>query len=1125
MKKKCRICLSVKLIALLLFAFIVQVNGEVLAQKVRISLERKNASIESVLREIEEKSDYSFLYNNKLIDVARTVDVSVQDKDLSEVLDMIFEGKVDYQTIDRQIVLTPRNIQRIEKTVSAREENKSGAASLTSGQEKLTIRGIVVDENGVGMPGVSVVVKGTITGVATDVDGNFTINAPAGAILSFSYIGYKNQEFKVEKEDALRIEMQPDAEKLDEVVVVGYGTTKVKDLTGAVSSVTANELEKTNATNVASILQGKAAGVMISTGAAKPGEPVKMRVRGSTSLEGTNEPLYVVDGVPVEQDDMISLNPSDIQSMDILKDASAAAIYGSRAANGVVLITTKRGRVTDKPQLNIHHYTSIEKEIENFRILSADEFRNVVRNAARNTLLVDPANTSAQDILDGKELMEHNTNWYDQLSQLAITNNTELSVRGGSNKVRYFVSLGLTTQDGVLKGDDLSRYSGRMNFDWDVTKALKFGTNINVSYTQQNKAGQGLWQIRQFRPDVPVYDENGEYYKIGSTTDNPVAKTKITDKYDDYRLTGTIFGELELIEDLKFKSSLSASKYMGYNTNYIPSFLYSGSNNGQFKGQGKELSGQSHRTLWDNTLSYNHTFNNIHAVDAVVGISFENSEQRSFSATGRNYPMDEYMNNLSSASTPYDVSGSSAGRGLLSTFGRFNYKLLDKYMFTFTGRYDGSSRFGKNNEFGFFPSGAFAWKINKEPFLEDVKQIDELKLRVSAGLTGTQNIGDYNNKDLYGPNDYMGKPGVTPTVLGNKDLKWETTRQYDAAIDFAFYNYRFSGTLAWYYKDTDDLLWWISFPSSLQPFSGMYKNVGRVVNRGLEFTLSADIFRETAVKWDVTLNISGNRNKVKYLIDQGATEWGGQGNMHGTGSEVLAEGYPVGSILGYRVKGIFQSQEEINTYNEEARRISGDASKYYWTKETKPGNAIYEDVNGDGFVNYKDKVIVGNPEPDFFGGLSTNVSWKGLSLYAMFNFSVGNERTYGNALQNIPTQLSNFIDYNLDNRWSPENPTAKLPSMYIGEGVAETSNLVVYDASYLKLSNLRLQYELPVILKSKFYKSGQVYFSMSNVFTITKYPGVDPATVGSTSANYGGAYDNDIYPGVRTYTVGLKLNF
>ena len=305
MKKKCRICLSVKLIALLLFAFIVQVNGEVLAQKVRISLERKNASIESVLREIEEKSDYSFLYNNKLIDVARTVDVSVQDKDLSEVLDMIFEGKVDYQTIDRQIVLTPRNIQRIEKTVSAREENKSGAASLTSGQEKLTIRGIVVDENGVGMPGVSVVVKGTITGVATDV-----MNAPAGAILSFSYIGYKNQELKVEKEDALRIEMQPDAEKLDEVVVVGYGTTKVKDLTGAVSSVTANELEKTNATNVASILQGKAAGVMISTGAAKPGEPVKMRVRGSTSLEGTNEPLYVVDGVPVEQDDMISLNPS-----------------------------------------------------------------------------------------------------------------------------------------------------------------------------------------------------------------------------------------------------------------------------------------------------------------------------------------------------------------------------------------------------------------------------------------------------------------------------------------------------------------------------------------------------------------------------------------------------------------------------------------------------------------------------------------------------------------------------------------------------------------------------------------------------------------------------------------------
>lgn len=1001
----------------------------------------------------------------------------------------------------------------------------SSVAMAAEAPDSRIVKGVVTDETGQAMPGVAVVVKGTTTGTSTGIDGDFTLKVEANPVLVFSFLGYRSVEEKADGTEELKVVLLPELKKLDEVVVVGYGTTKIKDLTGSVASVGAAELEKTSAVNVASILEGKAAGVMVSTGAAKPGEPVRLRVRGATSLEGSNEPLYVVDGIPVEQEDMIAINPTDIQSMDILKDASAAAIYGSRAANGVVLITTKRGRLSSKPQLGIHHYTGVDTEIRNFSILSGDEYRALMRQAAKNTLAVDPSNELAEGILNGEKLMDENTDWYNLLSQTAVTNTTELSVRGGTDKVRYFASLGMTTQDGVLKGDDLKRYSGRLNFDWDVTSRLKFGTNISFSYTSQNEAGQGLWQIRQFRPDVPVYDEQGEYYKVGGNTDNPVAKTEITNKTDDYRFTGTIFGELEVWKDLKFKSSLSVAKNIGYLSQYYPNFLEEGSGGGRYKGKALESNSQSHRTLWDNTLSYKHEFNDNHALDAMVGVSFENSENRDFSATGTDFPMDEIMNNLGSAATPYGVSGANAGRGLLSSFGRVNYRLMDRYLFTFTGRYDGSSKFGSNNKFGFFPSAAFAWRINKENFMSGLPQLDELKLRVSAGVTGTQNIGDYNNKDLYGTNDFMGIPGITPMVLGNNDLKWETTKQYDIALDYALFNYRLSGTLAYYIKDTDDLLWWIAFPPSLAPFSGMYKNVGRVMNKGWEFSLKADILRDKAVKWDMTLNLAGNKNRVKSLIPEGAIEWSGIGNMHKGGSEVLAEGHPVGAILGYRSKGIFQSWEEIEQYNQYARRISGDNSKYYMGQDVKPGQVIYEDLNGDGIVNNKDREIIGNPEPVLFGGLSANVSWKRLSLYAMFNFSLGNERLYNNTIQNISGSLNNLLDYNLDNRWSPENPAARLPALYLDEPVERVSDLLVHDASYLKLANLRLQYELPVLFNSKFYKSGQLYFSVSNVFTWTGYPGIDPAMAGSTTSNIGGNYDSAAYPGVRTYTAGLKLNF
>lgn len=996
----------------------------------------------------------------------------------------------------------------------------------SDGQVQRVIRGKVTDDKGEPIVGANVWVKGTTIGVATDANGDYSLRiGPDAKSLNASFIGYSEAEKGIMPGvEIYNFSLMPEARKLDEVVVVGYGTTRLKDLTGAVSSINASQLEKEPVMNVASALQGKAAGVQVSLASAKPGEPVKIRVRGSTSLEGTNEPLYVIDGIPSEQADMIAINPDDIQSVDILKDASAAAIYGSRAANGVVLITTKRGVQSEKPQLGIKYFTNFDTQIENFSILNADQFREVIMNAAVNTLKVDPTNKTAQSIKDGTILKDADTDWYKLLSQKAYTNNVEFSVRGGSSVLKYFTSFGMSFQNGVLKGDHLKRYTGRVNLDWDITPMVKFGTNLSLAYTDQAREGQGLWQIKQFRPDIPVYAEDGSYYKIG-TTDNPVAKTQITNTNDLYRFNGTVFGEVQVIPGLRVRSTFSLAKHFNLSHQYYPSFLQEGNNYNTYSGRAVRGTAESVRTLWDNTLSYQNIFKEIHSLDALFGVSFERYKSGDFDATGVDFPMDVILNNLSSATTPYDVGGDDSENGLVSVFGRFNYKLMEKYLFTFTARFDGSSKFGSHNRFGFFPSAAFAWKLDQESFLQDVQEIDELKFRISAGVTGTQNIGDYNNKNLYGPNDFLGKPGIVPTTLGNDDLRWERTKQFDIAVDYAFLDYRLSGTIGWYYKNTNDLLWRIDFPTSLQPFSGMYKNVGRVQNKGFEWVVDARIFRETEVKWNLSFNLSVNRNKVKYLVPEGAQEWAGNGVVQGSGTEVLAEGYPVGAVLGYRTDGIFQSWEQIKEYDLRAQQMTGGTVSYYYSSETKPGQIIYSDVNGDGYISSKDRVIIANPEPKFQGGFSSDVSWKDLSLYLMFTYSAGAERVYNNTLQNIAGSLNNLIDYNLYNRWSEENTSSRLPALYVDDPVPATNNLMVHKASYLKLSHLRIQYNLPVLWDAKYYKGGQVYFAIANLFTITRYPGIDPASVGSATANFGGNYDSDIYPGVRSYTIGLRLNF
>jgi len=549
---------------------------------------------------------------------------------------------------------------------------------------------------------------------------------------------------------------------------------------------------------------------------------------------------------------------------------------------------------------------------------------------------------------------------------------------------------------------------------------------------------------------------------------------------------------------------------MNYNYQFSPSYL-----SWYNEASASKAESRGFNTVLDNTLSYAKTFNEVHDIDFVGGVSYEDSESQSGYLAKSGFAMDEIYTNVS-AGTEFDRSSDSKrGRSLFSSFARLNYKYKDKYLFTVTARYDGSSMFGKNNRYGFFPSGAIAWRINKEEFLNDVDFINDLKLKVSAGKTGIQNLDSYSNRDLYRATKYNDQPGIEHSQIGNKDIQWELSTQYDAGLDFALFNYRLTGSIGYYRKDTEDLIREFSFPSSMA-VNDMYYNIGSVRNQGFEFNIKAKLIDRKDFVLDLGLNLATNKNEIRKLEEEGAVENSSGTIVQGTGSQVLAVGHAMGSFFGYEYNGIIQNQDRIDELN--ANAVDNGHSSYYGT--LYPGNLELTDLNGDGKVDSKDKTIIGNPDPDLFGGMYANMKYKRLSLTANFGFQIGGLKYYGKTLQNVPSQLAGLVDYNLYNRWSPENTDANIPAIYLGQGVPALTKMSLHDASYFRLQDLRISYDIPEIKGLPI--SGQVYVSGTNVFTITSYPGTDPATV-NAYGNFGGNYETS-YPGIRTYSVGLKLN-
>ncbi len=1091
-------------IALFLIGFMI-INVNVWAQKEPVTLNINEKPFKTVLKEIERQCNFTFVFSASTINAGKIISINVKGEKLENVLQKICkENNCDFSFVGRQIILAPA---KEVKPVSPQESKE---------REILQISGTVLDDKQLPVTGAIIMADGKNRFFATtDVKGNFSLKLPAETMfLSTKCLGFENKVTSMEKgRSSYSIVLIAKSINLEGIVVIGYGTTSAKDLTGSISTINSKDLVNKNVINSTSLLQNMAAGVQVSQSTGKPGENVRVRVRGAASLTGSNEPLYVIDGIPMDDSSPLNgISPMDIESIDILKDASATAIYGSRAANGVVLVTTFKGKPDQKAKFSFNYFGSTDMQIKNFRLLDGDEFRAFVQEIARQTIVVNPSNNTAKSVLNPTSgaLGTANTNWFNEIKQPAVRHNFDMSASGGGKNTTYYISASVTDQKGMVRGDELTRYNARVNLDANITPKFKIGTKSAVIYTISSESGSSMFSAQGFRPDLPVYDEDGSYYYLN--TYNPVANLNIINTTDSYRFTGMLYGELEIIKDLILKSSLAGTIDFGYEYYFSPSYL-----SYYDEATASESNSKYSKTIFDNTLSYKRNITDKHYVDAMVGVSFENSASRGSYLSKSGFALDEIYTNVSSGTDFNSANSTASGRGLYSSFVRANYRYDDKYLATFSARYDGSSMFGENNRFGFFPSGALAWRISKEPFMKNVKFVNDLKLKISAGKTGVQNMSEYANRNLYSATSYFDKPAINHSQLANDNIRWEKSTQYDAAVDFTLLDFRLTGTLGVYRKDTKDLIWSYSFPSSMAVGS-IYMNIGSVKNQGIELNLKGTVFNREDMKLELGFNIAHNGNKVVSLVSQGSVVNSSGTTVQGSGSQVLAVGYPMGSFFGYEYNSIIKNKERITELNAYAVQ---KGSSYYDGSALYVGQLEYTDSNGDGIINTKDQTILGSPDPDVFGGLTASFTYKHFNLFANFGYQLGGLKIYGKALQNLPAQLTGLVDYNLYNRWSPENPDATIPASYLEEGVSRMNRLQLFDASYFRLQDLRISYDLPKL--KNLNVDGQIYISASNLFTLTSYPGVDPATVNNYS-NYGGNYESS-YPGIRTYSCGLKLNF
>lgn len=962
------------------------------------------------------------------------------------------------------------------------------------------VRGKVTNaDDGSPLPGVNVVVKGTTNGTVTDVTGTYQLQvSPGEDVLVFTFIGMLPQEETIGSRDVIDAGMRADVTQLSEVVVVGYGTEQRRLMTESVGVVKASSVKDLPVPTVDGILQGQTSGVQVLQNSGTPGGAMSVRIRGTTSISGSGQPLYIIDGIPVTTGDygqvgyegqginaLSDLNPNDIESISVLKDAAAASLYGARASNGIVVITTKRGRSATST-VNFNAYYGVQQAWHKLDMLNARQWMEYRNDLAGSTVFTE------QDMNNIKT----DTDWQDVIFRTAPISSYELSTTGGNEKTRFFISGNYFDQQGILIGTGFKRVNGRINLDHKINDKLSIGTSIGLTYATSNRVESdqslhGPLPNGISTPAIyPVYNPDGTYNQSGPYSNAKSIADGATNKNFTYRTIANVFGEYRILPGFTFTSKWAIDFY----NLREHAFEYNTVQGQKYNGLGFEAYNNVFNIVSNNILRYEVSMDQ-HNLDIMAGYSFEKGENRSTYMRGQDYA-DENLQYINSAATIVDATASGSDRGIRSFFGKANYNYDGKYIVAVSGRIDASApSFGPKNRNGFFPAASLAWRIGQEGFIQDnVPQISELKLRGSYGISGSDNIPGFQYTALYGSASYGGKPGIYPSNIPNPDLKWETTAQLDIGIDVALFNDRLTLTADYYNKQTRDLL--LSRPVPLSSGFGTFaQNIGEMENKGVEITLGYQ-WIQGPLRWTSNLNLSANRNKVLRLYNHQPIDDLGRG-----GNRVM-EGQPIGVFYSFKSLGV----------------------------DPSTGDMVYADTNHDGEITTEDRTVVGNPQPKFIGGFTNTFNYKGFDLSIFLQFSYGNDvfngsRLYLESLQGGDNQVADVT-----RRWRKPGDITDIPRATLDEVKSaenkRTSSRFIEDGSYLRVKNVTLGYNFSKKIANSIRMSNlRVYASAQNLFTFTNYSGLDPEVNYSGNSTQVIGTDFFTFPQARAITFGVNLKF
>jgi TonB-dependent starch-binding outer membrane protein SusC len=1085
-----------KLSILLTCMFTVNIMASVYSQQARFDLDIKDQTVRDVLKAIEKESQFRFFYNDEFSDLNKKVTFSTSDKSIDELLSLVLSNtEVSYKVLENNfVVITPKTIL-----------------------QEVKISGTITDATtGEVLIGVNIVEEGTSHGTVSDANGNYSITVEgSNAVLAFSYIGYIEEKVTVAGQSVINIQLSSDIRSLEEVVVIGYGTQKKKDITTSVSNIKMEDTEKKSMANLAQALQGKAAGVRVVQGSGKPEGDFSIQVRGATSITAGNEPLYVVDGIPTSS--LTGINPVDIESMQILKDASSCAIYGARAANGVVLINTKRGS-PNKSLVSFRAVYGVSQVGKKLDLLNAKQCAQLLNDEKINAGLapiVDP-DTITTDI-----------NWQDEIFFKGKTSDVQLSFSGGNDKTRFYISGGRMHSDGIIKPSLYERYSVKVNLDHELFKWLSLGSTINLSRSKNSNIadtdpthGQGviLEALAYTTPYTPKYKPNGDFganphqggwanpysYMYGSN-----AATRISS------LLGNVFAKVTLAKGLSFKTSLAIDANF---QNFDKFDLQAHSEYNRSLG-GNAYANASQQLVWlnENILDYNLTSGK-HAISALAGMTRQQSHWEGSYMQKQGFP-DDKVQTLNAGAILKSASTNASEWTLQSYLVRMTYAFDNKYLFSANFRTDGSSKFGPSNKYGYFPSASVGWRISQEQFFSNIRAVNDLKLRLSYGLTGNQNgINEYGHLGLIGlgavyPFGGIIYPGSYPSTIANRDLKWETTKQTDIGMDLSLFKSRITLTLDAYFKKTSDLLLNVDLPTS-SGYSNGIQNLGKIDNKGFE--VEVNTYNTVGrFKWSTDVNFSINRNNV---VDIGGKEkiMYTAGEIRERGQvTIIKEGQPLSMFYGYISNGVDPQTGDI-VYKR---------------------NSISSDYK---FNPDSDRYIIGNPNPKFIYGINNTFSYLGFSLSILIQGVYGNDIFNGTRLTlEDMEQVKNASAATL-RRWKNPGDITDIPRANFGNSDnSMASSRFVEKGTYVRVKSITLSYDF----SSKWLKAAHIsglnfFVSGQNLLTLTKYTGFDPEVswAGNTISpgdNSGTRVDNAVslgvdygtYPNVRTYNVGINVNF